>query len=152
MNTSRREAEPLSHDHTPHLKPFDPNCGACKREHEKAIRLDLKVTATPGFAPATRDSQLDSRHYEGEFLKPRWIRVVGEADCGCVFDLEVSVDEGVSFREAVNYFGAQYSFGGHTHSHTDLCLVALSPEVINGDKRVDAVSSFPVGELVRNTV
>lgn len=64
-------------------------------------------------------------HYTGEIKKNKWVHIIGEAECGCIFDLDVNVEGGVTFRQAINKFASNIGFGLHNEKHQDLCLASL---------------------------
>lgn len=52
--------------------------------------------------------------------------VVGQAACGCMWELKLRCLEGSpSFRQMFDYFGARFTFNGHTEEHALECESAL---------------------------
>lgn len=72
---------------------------------------------------------LANRDYEG-MIHGQWVRVIGEATCGCHWTLDIRQGEdnhGLSFRQCFDLYGAQFTLGQHDRSHADLCEANLPP-------------------------
>ena len=74
------------------------------------------------------------RHFDitgmGFGVKQGWLKIVGQAACGCVWELDIRSEGGfVTFRQMFDMFGSKFTFNGHTEDHALLCEEALPPDI-----------------------
>lgn len=94
-----------------------------------------------------------NRDYDGAMLGNGWVRVTGEATCGCHWELSLKQsndrNRNLTFRECFDLYGAQFMIGVHDAYHVQACLEALPPGAMSANVWFD--SDMTLGELLEAT-
>lgn len=91
------------------------------------------------------------RHFDikgmGYGVKRGWLQVVGQAACGCVWELEVQTRKGApTFRQMFDIFGAKFTFNSHVEEHALMCEEALPPNIL---EEVEVEFKTTVSDILR---
>jgi hypothetical protein len=89
-----------------------------------------------------------NRDYNVKLMGNKWVHAIGEATCGCRWELEIkqAPGSGLSFRQCFDLYGAQFTIGVHDYNHMQACLEALPPGAITSG--VEFSTDMTLGQLL----